>query len=126
MVPTNEPVEGIRPMLQTKEVEEVNSVEVGVGEIRLQEEDLSYAVSKTDADVQNGNSTVVAKKPQTKDASTKTKPRKPIPGLVKIQDLVTPETPAKITAQKSKLPIDRKPSPASKNNFAKITPSCMK
>ena len=97
-------------------------MEVCVGEIRLQEEDLSYAVSKTDAVVQNGNSTVVAKKPQTKDASTKTKPRKPIPGLVKIQDLVTPETPAKITAQKSKLPINRKPTPASKSSFAKITP----
>ena len=125
LVPTNEPVEGIRPMLQTKEVEEVeevNSVEVGVGEIRLQEEDLTNVASKTDAEVQNGNSTVVAKKPQTKDASTKTKPRKPIPGLVKIQDLVPPETSPKVAAQKTKLLITRKPSPVSKSSFGKITP----
>ena len=125
LVPTNEPVEGIRPMLQTKEVEEVeevNSVEVGVGEIRLQEEDLTNVASKTDAEVQNGNSTVVAKKPQTKDASTKTKPRKPIPGLVKIQDLVSPESSPKVAAQKTKLLITRKPSPGPKSSFGKITP----
>ena len=125
-MPTNEPVEGIRPFSQAaeevEEVEEVNSVEVGVGEIKLQEQELSFTASKTDAEVQNRNSTVVLKKPQTKDASTKTKPRKPIPGLVKIQDLVTPEALTQITAQKSQPQFSRKPSSVSKSSFARISP----
>ena len=129
-MPTNEPVEGIRPFSQeveeaaeeVEEVEEVNSVEVGVGEIKLQEQELSFTASKTDAEVQNRNSTVVLKKPQTKDASTKTKPRKPIPGLVKIQDLITPEALTQITAQKSQPQFSRKPSSVSKSSFARISP----
>jgi len=130
LVPTNEPVEGIQPIppsrevepLDRGEVEEVKSVEQGVGGIRLQEKQSSDAAAKTNKEIEKGNASFLPQKTQTKDASTKTKPRKPIPGLVKIQDLVTSDTVSTIAAPKVKPLVIRKPSTVSKSSFAKINP----